>query len=200
MDVKLENLIERLKQEGVEGAQKLSDEMLEKAKQESETIVQDAEKKAQRFIEDAEKQAARFQENTELAIKQAVRDAELQFKENIVALFDRVFKQDVAETLDPEFLAKLIASVLEKWAETSDAEILLPQKDLASLEKLLLQGLKNEAAKSIEIKAGRDLDSGFRIGLKGENVYYDFSDDTISEMLIQFLNPKIQALLEPKNG
>lgn len=200
MDVKLENLIEKLKQEGVEGAQKLSDEMLDKAKQDSDTIVQDAEKKAQKIVEDAEKQAARFQENAELAIKQAVRDAELQLKENIVALFDRVFKQDVAEAMDPEFLKELIPSVLSKWAESADAEILLPETDLSKLEKLLLKGLKKEAKKSIEIKASRELESGFRIGLKGENAYYDFSDDTISEMLIQFLNPKIQALLEPKNG
>ena len=42
MDIKLENLIEKIKKEGVEDAQRKADEILKKAEKEAASIVEDA--------------------------------------------------------------------------------------------------------------------------------------------------------------
>lgn len=200
MDIKLENLIERLKKEGVDGAQQASEQILEKAKQDAELIIGDAKKGAVKIIEDAENRAAKFQENTELALQQAARDAELLLKERLISLFDNVFKKEVTSILTPDFLKELILKIVAQWAENPQLEINLNEKDIGKLEKLLIQSLKGELKKSITIKPSSDIAKGFKIGLKGEDAYYDFSDNSISEMLRMFLNPKIREMLDKKNG
>ncbi|MCK4689263.1 MAG: DivIVA domain-containing protein, partial [Candidatus Marinimicrobia bacterium] len=104
MDIKLENLIEKIKTEGVEEAKKSSKEILENAKHEASSILKKAHKDADNIIEEAQKSAGKIKTNAESALRQAERDTVLVTKEKITKLFDRVFKKEVTKTLSPEFL------------------------------------------------------------------------------------------------
>lgn len=200
MEVKIENIIEKLKKEGVEGAKKASDDILTNAKKEASDIVSNAKKEADKIIQDAKKKADAFQENSILAIRQAARDGELLLKGRIQTLFDNVFKQEVAGTMRPEFLKSLILNLIENWGEDSEAEITVSQSEVKELEKLLASGLKKKAKTGITLKASPDFSHGFRIGLKGRDVYYDFSDDSIAEVLRNALNARLKEILDIKNG
>jgi len=72
----------------------------------------------------------------------------------------------------------------------------LNKNDKSKLEALLFTGLKDELKQSITLKTSPDLTKGFRIGLKGEEVYYDFSDDAIAEILKSLINPKLKEILD----
>ena len=50
------------------------------------------------------------------------------------------------------------------------------------------------------MKASPDFTHGFRIGLKGKDVYYDFSDESIAEMLRAALNPRLKEIVDIKHG
>lgn len=200
MEVKLESLIEKIKSEGVEGAQKQSDEILQKANDEADKIIKNAHKEAKEIVAKAEIQAKQFQENAELAIKQAARDGELLFKKRLSELFDNVFKRHVGAALDSGFLNELILKIVDKWSEKSSFEITISKDDKKELENLLFSGLKKDVKDSITLKVSSDISKGFRIGVKGENVYYDFSDESIAELLRSYLNPRINEILGTKNG
>lgn len=200
MDVKLENLIEKLRIEGVEEARKEADRTLEKAKAEAKKILSDAEKKAEQITAEAEKQAAAFQQNAERAIRQAGRDAELKVKEELTALFDSVFKRETAEVLDKDFLPKLILKVVEQWQGKTGFEVKVAKKDLDGLEEMLVSALKKDMGKGITVEAGRQVENGFHIGIKGKDVYYDFSGESIASLLKSFLNKRLNEILEEKNG
>lgn len=200
MDVKLENLIEKIKEEAVEEARKSADELLKKTEQEAKSMINDAEKEAKHIIEDAKQKGAKFQENAELAIQQAARDSELLLKEKFTAMCDNVFKKEVSGVLEPDFLKKLILKIIDQWAGDPQMEISVNKEDTEKLEKLLKESLKGELKKSITIRPSSDIADGFRIGLKGGDVYYDFSGESISELLKMFLNPRIKKILENKNG
>ncbi|MFH1942690.1 MAG: hypothetical protein ABIL68_11380 [bacterium] len=200
MVVQLENLIEKIKKEGVEEAKQLADKIVKNAKKEADSIVANAKKEADKILEEAGREIAHSRKNAELAIQQAARDAELLMKENFTALFDRIFKREVAGTMTPEFMKKLLLMIVEKWAKKSDVEILVGEKEKDDLEKMLFKGVQKELKNTITFKPSSDVDRGFRIGLKGENVYYDFSEGSIAEMLKQFINPRLNAILEKKNG
>ena len=200
MDVKLENLIERIKQEGVEGAQKTSEEILKKAQKEAEAIVKNAKKEAEKIIEDAKRQTDQIQKSSETALRQAARDSELLLRERFTALFDNVFKKEVSGTLTPDFLKEIILKIVDKWLKNPNIDIVLSEEDKKKLEKLLFASIKKDLKKSITIHASSDVIQGFRIGQKGEEVYYDFSDETIANMLKMFLNPRLNEILDRKDG
>ncbi|RPI00789.1 MAG: hypothetical protein EHM72_08265 [Calditrichaeota bacterium] len=200
MEVKLENLIERLKSEGVEGAQKQADEIIKTAQKQAEEILNKANKQAEDMILKSEVQARQYQENAELALRQAARDGELLFKNRLTALFDSVFKREVKTALQPDFLKQMILKLAEGWKAGSDIEVLANEADVQKLEALLFAGLKKEAASGISFRISNDITAGFQIGIKNENIYYDFSDEGISDLLKTFLNPRLNEILGRKNG
>ena len=199
MDVKIENIIEKLKKEGVEKAQKDSEQILADARKKADQIIAKAQKDADKIVDDARKQAASFEESSRVALKQAARDGELLLKRRINALFDTVFKSSTSEALKPDFMQKLIAKLVEQWSE-KDLEVSVSEADLKPLQRLLFAGVQKKVKSGIDLKASADLQHGFRIGIKGDNVYYDFTDDSIVEILRMSLHPRLKKMLDQDDG
>lgn len=199
MEVKLDSLIEKIKSEGVEGAQRASNEIIEKAKKDAAEIVAKAKKEAEEAMAKAEAKAKAFQTNSELAIRQAARDGELLFKGRITALFDAVFKRQTQSALTPDFMKEMILKIVADWKKPN-VEVTVSEDEAAKLEKVLFAGLAEDVKKGITIKPSSNVAGGFQIGLRGENVYYDFTDDTIAAIFKSFLNPRLNEILGKKNG
>lgn len=198
MEVKLESLIEKIKRDGVGEARKASGELIKNAQEQAAKVIDDARIKAANLIEEAEKEAVGFEKNAEDAIKQAGRDLVLNLKEELTKLFDRILKRDFSEHLTPEFLKQLIVKIIDNWSpgENSSLEIITSSQDKKKLEELLFSHFKDEAKNTITIKASSNIDKGFRIGIKGEDVHYDFSDESILESLKEILTPSISRILD----
>lgn len=200
MEVKLDSLIEKIKKEGIEEAQQTSEEVIAKARQEAQVIVENAKREAARIVEEARRQAARNEENGRLALQQAARDIELLLKERIDALFTRVFQKKVSSVLGPEFLKDLILKIVAEWGRGAAIEVVLSEADKEQLQSLLFTGLSEELRESVSLTVSNKVAKGFRLGLKGEDAYFDFTDETIAEVLKSFLSPSLKQLLDGKNG
>ena len=202
MDVKLESLIAKIKQDGIEEAKKVSRDIIKKAKAEAEGIIKKASLKAEEIEEQAKTSAAKLRSNSQDSLKQASRDLVLTLKTELVALFDRILKQKCGEALSAEFMAGLITKIIEKWSPKSslDWEVLVSKADKEKIAKLLKASLRNQAKTIIEVKVSKAIDKGFRIGIKGEDLHYDFTDQSILEALGEFLNPSLSAILDVNNG
>ena len=57
-------------------------------------------------------------------------------------------------------------------------------------------GAEEDAKKGVTLKVSPDVANGFRIGVKGSDVYYDFSDDAIAAVLKSLINPNLKAILD----
>ena len=196
MDVKLDSLIEKIRKEGIEEAQQTSEQILKDAKKKASSIVDQAKKDADKLVEDGKRQVEQFRTNAEADLKQATRNAELLLKEKITALFDNVFKRKVADAMTDEFLKELILNITSAWGKDTKAEIVLSEADQKKLESTLFGGLKEDLKKSISLRASSDLSKGFRIGLKDDHVFYDFSDDAIAQVLKTLINPRLKEILD----
>ena len=195
MDVKLDQLIEKIKSEGIEQAEEKSGQILQNAKSEAEKIISAAKKESEKIISLAKEDAEKLQNSGKSALKQAERDAVLVTKEKLTKVLDSVFKQQVSAELKPELLVKLIEKMVENSDDEAKMKVLVNQQDVAELEKLLVSSANKALANSVEIKVDRGVSKGFRIGKESENVYYDFTDESISEFLREFLNPSIKNML-----
>ena len=200
MDVSLENLIEKIKKEAIEEGQQASGEIVDNAKTEAASIVDNARAEADKIVRDATNQAADLEESAKQALQQAARDVELLLKERIGSLFDRVFKREVGAALSPEFLGDVVGKMVTGWAREGQVEVTVNAADREKLEALLFSSLKEDVKNSVTIRTSQTVSKGFRIELKGENVYYDFTDDSIADALKAFINPSLQAILGGNDG
>ncbi len=196
MDVNVSSLIEKIKKDGVEEAEQQSKEIVDGAKKDAQEIIAKAKKEAEDIVRYAEKQAAQFKENAESDVKQSVRDAELLLKQRFETLFDGVFKRRVSEAMKPEFVNELLVKIVEGWSKGKDVEVVLNEKDKDKLEKFLFSSLKKDLKDTVTIKMSSDIGAGFRVGLKDGDVHYDFTAETVAQVLKSMLSPNLQKILD----
>ena len=48
----------------------------------------------------------------------------------------------------------------------------------------------------VTLKANDNFDGGFRIAVNNGTVYYDYSSQAVTDMLSDYLSPKVTALLK----
>ncbi len=200
MDVKLEELIEKIKKEGVEEARQQANQIIKEARAKERDILQKAKKEAERVREQGKKEVKNFQKSSEESLKQAARNLTLSLKEKLTDIFKGILKQELRKSLSSEFLADTLKKIIDKWDLSKDKslEVLLSQEDKKALEEFLLKKFKESAKEKIEIRISSSVSKGFQIGIKGEDSYYDFSDESIVESLSLFLNSFLASLISDK--
>lgn len=198
MEVKLEQLIDKIKQEGVEEAKKQAENILAETEKEVKRIIDDAHAQAKKIKEEAQTQSEQLKQNTEEALKQSARDVTLMVREKLSAIMDSILKRNIDQGLSVEFLKDLIANVIDKWSQdrSVNLDVLVNQEDKQRLEEMLFAQIGHELRSNVEIKINNSIDKGFRIGTHDGNVYYDLSDESIIEALKVFLNPALARVLE----
>ena len=196
MESKLEHLIEKIKSDGIEEAKRSAAEIIDTAKKEADGIIKKAKADAEEIVANAGKEADKLKTNAESALKQASRDTVLVTKEKLLKLFDTAFKKELGGAMSPEFVKDLILKIIESWGKDKNMEVLVSDKDLNQIKKLVFSKGRKELQETVTIKVDKGISKGFRVGLKDNDVYYDFTDESIAEFLGEFLNPGIREILD----
>ena len=74
--------------------------------------------------------------------------------------------------------------------------MLLPEASLGKLQAFFKDELASELKKGLELRSDRNLAGGFRIAKKDGSAYYDFSADSVAEMLCAYLNPHLAEIMK----
>ncbi len=202
MESQLQNLIEKIRSDGIAEGQKQSQEIQGKAQEQAKQILRQAKEEAFRIINEASDEAKRTEEAGKKALEQAGRNLILSLRKSVAALFDRVLQESVADRLTPETMASMlekIAGQLELKGETGkELELLLGKEAARDLEDGLLKKLQKRLRTGITIRPLDNVSAGFWVGEKGGNAFYDFTDKGIAEVLSKYLNPRLAGLLREK--
>lgn len=198
MDIKLKELIETIKKDGIASAEATAAQIIAEAERQAEGIREKAQKEAERLMQEAKREIARTEQASRDALVQAGRDLLLGLERRIVRLFEEVIKDATQEALDGEGLVQILAALLTAWVEKNDSniEILLSPKDYQKLEKGLQARLAKELKKGVVIKPSPAVEAGFRIGEKNGSSYYDFTVEGLAEILSATLSPRLAELLK----
>ncbi len=204
MELELKNIIDKIKEEGVTAGETRAEEIVAEAELAAKNILKEAEVKKNEILKDAQKEAQGLNSKAEEAVRQSARDVVLGLKEDIIAVFDRVIKKEVAAQLSPDILKEMIVKLAENVVknESFDVEILLNKEDKQKLEQTFLKDVQEEFKKGVTLTMSGKVEKGFRIGEKDKNSYYDFTDEAIAEAFKAYLNPKMVQILsdeEKKN-
>jgi V/A-type H+-transporting ATPase subunit E len=202
MDVQLQELIESIKKEGVDSAQARAAEIVSEAEKSAQAILAAAAAESARQIESGKMQAAQFERMAREALSQAGRDLVLSLEKKIRQLFDSVVLASTREGLTTPVLEQAILSLVSAWSSkrSEELEVLLSPADLARLEKGLSARLGDLMKKGLLLRPVSQIEAGFRIGEKNGAVYYDITAEGITQILTQYLNPKLGELLAKAVG
>jgi V/A-type H+-transporting ATPase subunit E len=198
MEIQLQEPIDQIKKDGVEAAETQAEMILKAAKDEAERIISDAKAQADKIMSDAKNENERTVKSGEDALRQAGRNLLISFRESVSKELKAILSENVSKIYSSEELAQLIVKAVAEWTSKKDAEdltVILNSEDLKKLEDIVLSGLKDKIQKGITLKANDNFDGGFRIAVNEGGAYYDYSKDAVTEMLADYLSPKIASLL-----
>ncbi|MBO4980203.1 MAG: V-type ATP synthase subunit E [Clostridia bacterium] len=199
MEIQLKELIDQIKQDGAMAAEAEAKAILDAAKAQAESLLADAKAKADKLMADAKAENERMVRSSEDAIRQAGRNLLISFRESVTRELRAVVGEAVAKAESAEALSSLILRVVEAWASRPEVEeltVILNEKDAAAVESAAFSALKARLEGEVVLKASDDFDGGFRIAINGDGAYYDYSAEAVTDMLAQYLSPKVAALLK----
>jgi V/A-type H+-transporting ATPase subunit E len=197
MDIQLQELIEKIKKEGIESANDDALKIKNAAEAEAKRIVEAAKKEADAAAAKGKLDAERFEKAGIAAVEQASRNLVLAFKSEIEGLLGKVVSKEVAKTYDDDVLKAVIPEVVKGWLAGKGAvDLILDETRLSALKSWCVSALSAEIAQGVELKAGRNVGAGFRIGEKDGSAYYDFSASAVAGALADYLNPQLAGILK----
>ena len=199
MDVQLQELIDKIKKDGVSAAKTSAEKIISDAEEKAKQIISDAEAQADKIVKNAKAETERMEKASEDAIKQAGRNLIISFRDSITNELSAIVQSETAAAFSKDLLVKLIPETVKAWTankEASDVSVLLSEKSLKELETQLRSALKAEIAKGLELKADKSLSSGFRIGINNGEAYYDYSAEAVSDLFSAYLNPRTAAIMK----
>jgi V/A-type H+-transporting ATPase subunit E len=198
MEVQLQELIAKIKTEGIKSAEQESARVIHDAEKKANEIIAKAHDEASSIVSKARDEVERFEQTAKDAVAQAGRNTILSLRSRITELFDALIAQQTKEAFTPKVLEEAIVSLIKSWSkeQVSDLQVLLPASDLEKLEKQLKSRLAAELKKGVELKPFAEIEAGFRIAMEDGAAYYNFSDQGIAEILAEYLNPKIAEIVQ----
>lgn len=209
----VEELIGRLRQQGVEEGKAEADSLMERTRLKAEQHLEDARREADTLLRTAREEAEQTKRAGEEAVQLAIRDAMLRLKSEMVDQFtDRVRRLVTRELNDGDFLKQLILEVGGRSAPASgqSARILLPADAIGlqqlrshpeevkegNLSHFVASITKEMLRDGLEIGTRDDTAAGIRIQLVEESVEIELTDEAIAELLLRHLVPRFRAIME----
>jgi V/A-type H+-transporting ATPase subunit E len=213
----VEELIQRLRHDGVEAGREEAERIVEEAEQRANWLVEQARAEADELVANAQQETERFREAAKEALQVAARDAVLQMKDQLAQQFsDEIRRLVRGEMEHAVLLERLILEVAGRVRadagldEAEQIEILLPAgaRDLADLRddpdelrtgelsRFVVEVAGDLLRQGVTLTPSRQIREGIRIRLTDKQIEIDLSSEAIAKHLLEHLLPRFRALLE----
>ncbi len=213
----VESLINRLRDEGVGAGQAESEKIIREAREKAALIKSQAQQEAEEIVSSARKEAAAFTSAGQDALVLAGRDAHLKLREVVMSRFNEEVQRLVGSVMAPEpFMEKLILQLVGNVRDATGLDkedkltIVLPENTVSmdelrsnpeelkegTLAHFVLSIMASLLKEGISYQPSGDINAGLKIYLDNGDVEVDLSDEAISAVLLEHLQPRFRALLE----
>ncbi len=213
----VEELIERLREQGVGAGQQQAEKIISDAEKQAAWLVTEAKQAAAELLSDTEKEINARRSASEDALKLATRDALLKLRDSLLSSFGEQVQRVVGEKMAQEaFLERLILQLAGKIGEQLELEskqaltLFLPNSpvgvdDLKNNPEALKAGTLTHFTAAIaaemlrdgvNIQIDNDMSGGLSVRLADEGMVVDFTEETISALLLEHLQPRFRTLLQ----
>ena len=196
---KLQELTQKLYDEGLAKGKQEGEAVLQKAVEEAGSIVKKAQEEAEAILAKARKEADDFKVKVEgdvkMASMQALQATRADIENLVVA---KAVNEPVAKALSgEEYLKGIIIAVAQKFSaeEPADLSLVLPESLKAGLEPFVKNELGKLLGKGVDATFSKKLAGGFKIGPKDGGYFVSLTDETFKELIGAYLRPATKSLL-----
>ena len=197
MEIQVQELIDKIKKDGIRTATEEANRVKVEAQTEASRLIESAKKEASDIISSGKLEAQRAEKAGIAAIEQASRNLILAFRDEIQVLLNKITGEAVRSNYNDDVLKQILPDLIKSWAAkgSDDLALILPEGELSRLQGFFNERLAGELSKGVELKSNRKLSSGFQISSKDGSAYYDFSAEAVAQLLSTYLNHKLAGLL-----
>lgn len=199
MQNKLQELTDKLYNEGLSKGKAEGETILANARAQAAEIIASAEKEATEIRAAAERQAADYTVKVTGDLKMAASQSVQATRKDIENLL--VFKMTDAPVdkvlSDTDFMKGIIKAVAEKFnaAEATDLSLVLPESQKAALEPFVAGELASLLKGKVNASFSRRISGGFTIGPENGGYFISLTDGTFKELIGEYLRPATRKLL-----
>ncbi|MDD3345509.1 MAG: V-type ATP synthase subunit E family protein [Candidatus Omnitrophica bacterium] len=198
MAQEIDDLIAKIRQEGVEKAQEEAAQIKSEAEKEASRLISEARSEAEKIVAEAKVDTERMEESTRAALKQSGRDLLIGLRQEINAMLERLVRADLKQVMTGAELAGIISALVKNTPLSSGSQVVvsLSPQDKEKLEKEFLKQLVEETKKGITLSSAEGMESGFTISFDGGKSVFDFSGQALGDFLSGSLRPELKKILD----
>ena len=190
MQDKLQELTDRLYNEG-----------LSKGKHDGEELVQKAQAEADRIIAQANKEADELKTKVAADVKMAATQSIAVTKQEIEKM---VVTKSATEGVkanmgNTAFVKELIISVVKAFnpanAAPVDLSLILPEALKAEVEPFVKNEIANQFKGEVKVDYSKKMNGGFKVAPKDGGYVLQFTDDEFTQLIANYLRPATKKIL-----
>ena len=199
MQNKLQELTDKLYNEGLSKGKQEGEELLAKAKVQAEEMVAKAEAEAAQIIAAAQKQADEIKSKVASDIRMASSQSLAATRKDIESLIvGKMAGEPVKKSLaSADFVKEIIKAVAEKFTTEGpvDLALILPENLQKDLEPFVNTELAKMLNAGVEASFSKKISGGFKIGPKEGGYFVSFTDETFDQLISEYLRPATKKIL-----
>ena len=196
---KLQELTQKLYEEGLAKGKQEGEARLEKAKAEAESIKKQAQEEAEairaKARKDAEDYKIKIEGDAKMAAQQIVQATRSDIENLVVA---KIVDGTVDKVLaNEDYIKGIITAVAQKFSadEPADLSLILPESLKSALEPFVKNELGKLLGKGVDASFSKKVAGGFKIGPKDGGYFVSLTDDTFKDLIGSYLRPATKKLL-----
>ena len=193
MDNKIQELTEKIYNEGVEKGRNEAERLVAEANAKAADIVKAAEAQAQEIVAAARKAADELNANTRSELKLYGEQAIGAMKSEIATLVtDTIVKESLNKAFKDNLLKEVILKIAERW--NSDEQLVISTSEAEELKAFFAAKAKELLDKGVEVKQINGV-KGFSVSPADGSYKVNFGEGEFETFLKSFLRPQIVELL-----
>ena len=199
MQNKLQELTDKLYNEGLSKGKQEGEEILAKAKVQADDIVAKARIEAAAIIAAANIEAENLRTKVQSDLKMAADHSLAATKNDIETLVvAKMTEAEVKKALtSADFVKEVILSVAKGFntEEAVDLEVVLPETLKKELEPFVNGELAKALKGGVQASFSKKVAGGFTIGPKDGGYFISFTDETFNTLIAEYLRPATKKIL-----
>ena len=196
----LQSLLAKIQEQGLDKANAERAAIIKKAEQEAAEITAKAKAAADAMRRAAGEECASLTKRAESAVKQAARDIVLKLNVELKERLNAILQENTANAMTPELMGRIInemaAAYIKDGKQEAKLEVLVSPKSLEEMNAALKGSLKDSFVKQPTLFADMELGGGLKVSVSGNDVFYDFSDDAITDIVAAYIGPRLADIVK----
>jgi len=197
MDQKLQELTEKLYQEGVVKGNQEAEKIIANAHSQAKEIIEKAKAEAEAIIIGSEKKSEELSKTTRSELQLASGQMVSALQQEVVNLISGKIVENTVKpaTDDIKYIQQLILTAVQNWSAKQDLLIVVSEKDKKSIEDYFASLSKQQLDKGITITSANKIKAGFQVGPADGSYKVSFTQDDFMNFFKEFIRPKVVELL-----